>query len=907
MTRQVHITSGLRGSSGQARPPANPIRVLTTKLHPPAPPPDMVARSRVVEQLDVGRSYPLTLVAAPAGCGKSVAIRSWLEACDWSHAWISLDQDDGDLRQFVGYLVAALQQNDEARFQPTILNLRSEAPPSASSLARTFANDLDQSLAPVVVVLDDYHRLDAASSVHEFIDTLLEHPPIALHLVIAARRDPPLQLLKLRARGQVAELRTRELMFNAEESAKLAERVTGRSLAVEQVDQLQRALDGWPAGVRLFGLALRRTTDTERVLETVGDLNGQVHGYLANEILTPLPATTRDWLRMASLLDRFCAELCETVCAPSIDGPAGGQSFIETILREELFVVPLDTSGKWFRFHHVLQDTLRAQLFELFDETADIRPMYLRASEWFEGHGFTAEAIDYALRSGDGAHAAGIVQRQYRQQFDSGLWHVVAGWLALLPESEIRNRPDLMVAEGWVAVDRRDAGRVAAVVERMEMEEELGELSRDLEIFRGFLCWIDGDLEGALTHTDSLLQLPATPRITDGLGLLLYSAVMTLSGRHVEAVDALGPVFDHPGGSEGFRAQVVVALTSAEMITGRYPQVLAHAGRLKSLPVEARARILGLTGISRYYMNDLTGALEDLSEAVEHRVLLPREAAVDSMSALIMVHELLGDAHQADRVSSLLVEYGRQSADSRWQLIAQSIRVRLALLRGDMPVAVTWAAATQMSVSAAELFVLMEAAPLTLARALVQSSARGAHLRARTLLERIEAQSSGYHHGAQLIDCQLLTALLSYHEGSRAVAQKLLSDALALARDGNVLRPFLEAGMPVIELLKEVSADQPHFEFACRIVNAHEASTDRRFQPAESGIDLIEPLTNRELDTLELLPMRLSNKEIAERLFVSQETVKTHLKGIYQKLGVSNRHDAADLADRILAHARASG
>lgn len=486
---------------------------------------------------------------------------------------------------------------------------------------------------------------------------------------------------------------------------------------------------------------------------------------------------------------------------------------------------------------------------------------------------------------------------------------MVAGWLALLPESAIAQQPELLVADGWVAVDRRDPDRVRAVVDLLNTVRDggIGELDRDLDIFRGFLCWIAGDLERALEYANPLLQLPAAPRITDGLGLLLYGAVMALSGRHREAVDALEPVFQHPGGSEGFRTQVIVALTSAEMLAGRYPHVLAQARRLKSPSLEARARVLGHTGIARYYMNDLSGALDDLSEAVEHRVLLPPEAAVDAMSALAVVCELLRDPRRADHAIRLLAEYGRESRDPRWQLIAESTRIRLALLRGELSTAEEWAASMQMAVSADELFVLMEAAPLTLVRALLASSTGEALSRAGTMLERVEAQSSRFHHGAQMIDCRLLSALLHAREGRLKKARESLSDALALAHGGNVLRPFLEAGTPVMELLRQVPDVHPHFEFASRVVNAHEPSPERDEPQVEPDIELIEPLTKRELDTLELLPMRLSNKEIAARLFVSQETVKTHLKGIYQKLGVSNRHDAADLAGRILNRARATG
>ena len=377
------------------------VPLIRTKLYRPSVPLDVVGRDRLFQLMGRAFEVPLTLVSAPAGYGKSVLVAQWAEHCEHPVAWLSLDEDESDLRLFLQYLVAAVHTVAEGACRATEELLQATELPPPSVLAGHLLNDFEALGQPLAIVLDDYHRIQISSPVHDLIGRLLEHPPSSVCLVLVTRRDPPLPFMSLLAGNQVAEVRLEDLRFTGGETAEFLSATAEAELAIsdEALANLQQQVEGWAAGLRLVILALRHAVDPESLL---GGLRGglpQTRAYLFREALSGLSPEDRDWLLRSSILDRFCAPLLEAVCCP--DGASAhpeltGRKFLDLIQRNNLFTVALDTEGEWFRYHHLFQDLLQRQLRET-SSSEDIASLHLRAAEWFESEGLIDEALKHTL------------------------------------------------------------------------------------------------------------------------------------------------------------------------------------------------------------------------------------------------------------------------------------------------------------------------------------------------------------------------------------------------------------------------------------------------------------------------------------------------------------------------------
>ena len=452
-----------------------PTTVLATKLFAPARRPLLVARPRLIERLDAalepGRK--LSLISAPAGFGKTTLISDWIERSVLRQpstrvAWLSLDDGDNDLPRLLTHVVAALQAID-ADIGSEALDLLGIAPALRVEAALTaLINDVARTAGPSVLVLDDYHVIDAAS-VHEAMTFLLDHLPPQLHVVITSRADPPLPLSRLRARDELVEVRATDLRFTPGEATSFLNQVMGLGLSALDVDALETRTEGWIAGLQLVALSLRGRAD---VSGFIGEFTGShrlVLDYLVDEVLHQQPPSVREFLLHTAVLDRLAGSLCDAVT-----GRADGSAMLESLERANLFVVPLDEYRAWFRYHHLFADALRARI--LSEEPDQVPVLHRRASDWYEQHGLIEDAVRHALAGGDLERAAHLMElalpdlRRNRQ--DSTL----LGWLDALPDDVVRRSAVLSVFRGWMLMV---AGDLDAVEDRLDDAERALAARRD--------------------------------------------------------------------------------------------------------------------------------------------------------------------------------------------------------------------------------------------------------------------------------------------------------------------------------------------------------------------------------------------------------------------------------------------
>ncbi|MFP5416938.1 MAG: helix-turn-helix transcriptional regulator, partial [Actinomycetes bacterium] len=491
--------------------------VLGTKLHAPVTRRTVVARPRLTERLrlDPGSMPKLVLVAAPAGFGKTTLLAQSLSVAglptttDTCVAWLSLDAADGDLRRFLTHLVAAVRTVDPAWGADAMLLVQSGPELAPDAVLTSLLNDVDASGQPLVVALDDYHVIDEPA-VHEAITFLLDHLPARVTVAIATRADPPLPLSRLRARGELLELRAADLRFNSGESETFLNQAMGLDLAPDDVAALASRTEGWAAGLQLAALSARQHAgDPAAVARFVQDFTGSsrfVLDYLVDEVLGAQPDDVRAFLLQTSVLEQLTGPLCD-----ALTGRTDGRRVLEELERANLFVVALDDQRDWFRYHHLFADALRAQL--VHGSPNRVAGLHLAAARWYADRGLLADAIPHALNSADGELAADLVEMALPDLRRDRQDRLMRRWLRALPESALRRRPSLAIAMAWVLLSDGRLDDVESWLDAAETgpprgpEEALRELPAMAEVYRASVSQARGDVAGTLAHARRALDL----------------------------------------------------------------------------------------------------------------------------------------------------------------------------------------------------------------------------------------------------------------------------------------------------------------------------------------------------------------------------------------------------------------
>ncbi len=907
-----------------------PLRL--TKLHSPKIPEDEVPRKILLEQLDREKVHPLILVSAPAGYGKSILIGSWLEHCDWPSVWFSLEPDDSNLRQFLRYFIIAVRGNFASACEKSLELVEAPSLPSVETLTTTLANDLDAIDQPFILVLDDFHHIDSNSQVNSLLQKLLDVPPIPLHLVIITRRDPPLALNTLRASGQMTDIRMTELRFSQAEVRMLIEKSLNISMSDDVIANLENALEGWAVGLRLVILASRQM---EKPAEFLRGLRGgvqQTQEYLVQEVVQKQSPFLQDWLLKSAVFDRFSLSLCEKVLGESVQvnanneqtGMMDGEKFINSLIQENLFIIPLDGQGTWFRYHHLFQKLMENEMRQRFS-AGEIAELHLKVSAWFEQQGNIDEAIQHALKAGDTMHAAQIVEKHYHEALNQDAWFVLDNWLEKLPADVRSQRPGLLLVKAATALFRQQLPQLLQAIELLEsicMDHAVNDEAQvEMDFYNACLHFWDGSITQSEVEFESILQRFSDKQIilhAEALGYLGFSRLM--NGKQALAIEGLNTQIlkaEHL-----VMVRLIGSLCQVELLAGDLHQLRFNASRMREQASHGSNHYLDLwnqyfQGIVMLHDMQLEEATGHLEAVVEHRYHMDARAAIDAMAGLALTQQMLQQPQSATATVQQMLQFAVELNDPEQMHIAQSCEARINLLQGNVTKAFVWVQSVMqpsVSVNVFSLFTWLEVPEITQVRVLIMEGSADSLRQAIVMLEQMKALSESFHLNCQVIEITLLQALAYDKQGMSDRVFTLFAEAVARAETGGWLRPFAEI-MHTSDLPQRFVQTKGDTPFLQRIMAV---SGQANPMPGESpdgavlpGLEsvaktngLLEPLTNRELDILELLTKHLQNKEIASHLFVSVETVKTHLKHLYQKLGVNNRREAATVADEILRKSR---
>ena len=905
--------------------PAAPIGaapLIAAKLLAPPPRAGLVARPALLAQLDACRESALTILSAPAGYGKTTLLAAWLaeragpqpsalSPQPFTVAWLALDADDAEPARFWAYVLAALRRALPGLPGDLAAPLRAPQP-NLSAAVTALANALAALPAEVVLVLDDYHTITSLE-VHRSLAALLERRPPGLHLMLAGRADPPLPLARLRAQGLVSTLRAADLRFSRDEAAAFLTGTMGLALDAEAVAALEGYTEGWPAGLQLAALWLRDHPEAaEGGLAALAAEDRYLVEFLAEEVLQRQSPELQRFLLDTALLDRLCPELCDYVTAdarrPGDEGPPvilrPSAAILEELERRNLFVVPLDAGRAWYRYHNLFADTLRRQLGRQLGQAAVAR-LHRRAAGWFaaastEDASLLAEAQRHAAAGRAYDLAADLILPRVDQLAAAGQIGQLIAWLAALPEEALAARPALALRYAWVLFlhGRQDeAARWLEIGEGgLAQAPDPEPLTAALpEAIRAAMATTRHDAAATLAHVArAAALLPPDEPVWSSTLAIARGLAHHLRGEAREAAAALGraaALAEHTGDRYG---RMISCWHLAQVRLGQARLAEAARAFRRIAPDDDETyggyRDVGLARVA-YDRDDLPAA-----RALAAAGLQALEAAAGQPRVIIFAQALLARlARAAGDPDAALAWLDAGEALARRLELAEdlaalaALRAELAVADGDLQAAEEWAAAAGLDPAAPDA--RREAELLTLARALIARGRDGEALRiAGALLAPAEAQG----RGRSVVECELVRALALAASGQTPSARAAVATALAIAGPEGLARPFRDAGPAIAELVESLRADPRAADPATPLARGLAALAVGRPGPTLRAPDPdpetpYEALSERELRVLALIAADCSNQEIASALIVSVNTVKTHIKRIYEKLQVNSR------------------
>ncbi len=910
---------------------ANPL--VETKLYLPQLRRSLVARPRLSGRLSRGSDARLTLISAPAGFGKTTVLTAWLAAAATESravAWLSLDERDHQPGTFWTYVITALQTAVPGVGASVLPLLQAAQPPIESVLAAVL-NELSTVPNDVDLVLDDYHFVDGPD-VRDGMVFLLEHLPPRVHIVISTRADPLLPLARLRARGELVEVRAADLRFTADEVAAYLNDVIGLDLSPQDIAALEGRTEGWIAALQLAALSMQGLDDIGGFIAGFAGDDRYIVDYLVEEVLQRQTGLVRTFLLRTCLLDRLSGPLCDAVT-----GEPGGRAALEALDRANLFVVPLDNSRHWYRYHHLFADMLQAHLQD--ERPDEITGLHRRASQWYDQDGQPLLAVRHALAAGDVERAADLVELAISALQRNRQEATIRGWLDVIPDETVRMRPVLAVgligalmagnefdgvkerlqdAERWLEPATHDRGGPEATEGLVVVDEaELPRLRGTIEMYRAALALVGGDAPATLRHAQLAIDCAADDDDLTRAGASAISGLAfwgrgDLDAAHreysacVERLRRAGHISDVLGCS--------ITLADIRITQGRlcdalrtFEQALQLAGR------EAQTVLRG-TADMYVGMSQIACARGDLAAATQH-LLRSQELGEHTglpqnpyrwRVAMARIRESQGDLAGA---LTLVDEAQRVYLGDFLPNVrpVPALRARLLAAQGNVGESLGWAREQDLSVDD-NLTYIRECEHITLATVLLAQGttdgAKGSLTEAARLLQRLLSDADAGGRTGSVIEILVLQALTHHAGGDTQGALAPLERALTLAEPEGYLQVFVGAGPPMTSLLMAVTRQRAGWDYVRRLLAACAAGGDNAptttlGDQVRRGPGLIDPLSERELDVLRLLATDLDGPDIARRLFVSVNTMRTHTKGIYAKLGVNNRRAAIRRAEEL--------
>ncbi|MEH6593249.1 MAG: LuxR C-terminal-related transcriptional regulator [Halioglobus sp.] len=883
-------------------------QILSTKLYRPPVTADYTPRNALETRLEAGIELPLTLVCAPAGYGKSTTVSRWLETCSLNSAWLSLDTSDSDLRNFLTYVISAVQTIDADSCRQTQYTLAADRLPEVAAITICLSNDFEALKERLVLVLDDFHRI-SDPSVHSILDSLLAHPLHNLHLVIVSRRDPLLSLATLRARHLLNEIRMLDLKFSDEETGTFVRASTNQPITTRLITELQNKTEGWPVGLRLATLALQGQQNVDEFLSRFGADTRPLQEYLIHEVLYSLSPEVRDRLVYTAILDRFNASLCEFVWDSELSAlpvPQEGRKFIDNLVNTGIFCIALDEGSEWYRFHHLFQSLLGQQLLESVG-AEKVSKLHQRASHWFFEHHYFEDAIHHALAAGDHELAIEVIGQARHDLLNTDQWYRLQAWLKSFSPQIIQQQPHLLLSQCWLDLFltyRLDllplnVERVATLLKDSDPNApKLEQLKAELMCLQAVVAYTTS--EGNRCVTLAQLSLRGSPIIQECVRSTAYW-IQIMAQQMQGKVNHAEKLAWHTLGSGELRTPAGRARVWTGMAFNAWCEADTqkfHEAATQLNKLSAEHEMLSATASSRYFLglihyesNKLSDANREFEVIASHPDRYSAARVVDCMILLCLSHQALGNNQLARDYLKQVSTYVLEHSAGLFLGLIQALRAEIDLRQGNIASANQWA--NTYTLPPHHNMHRYYQAEFVAAKIHLAADTPESRSAAGKVLDYLHDLVGKVHHKRFLIDVLVLKSWRAYLESDEALAVALLGEAFELGKPGRLIRPFVDLVPEMISLLNRLDLDAEGLEYLGAILAALPRTDGGALADKPS---LPEVLSQRELEILELLAKGQSNKAIAEKLFISMGTVKRHAHNIFNKLGVKDRRSAVSKA-----------
>jgi LuxR family maltose regulon positive regulatory protein len=886
--------------------------ILKTKLHIPTSRAEVVTRPDLQSRLENVTLPGFTLVSAPAGFGKTTLLSTWSETASRPVAWVSLDESDNDPVQFLTYLSAALMTVHPEVGDDAIAALESPQPPAIDALLALIINDIADFDGPLTLVLDDYHLI-TSETVHQAVSLAIERLPANMHLVVATRLDPPFPLGRLRASGRMTEFRARDLRFSLEETCTFLRDMMDLELTETELERLDARTEGWVAGVQMAALSMQGKQDFTAFMDGFEGSNRYILDYLVEEVLEQQPRELQQFLMQTSILRKMNGELCDY-----LTGEKGGRETLHRLEDANLFLIALDDKREWYRYHHLFSGLLSHRLSK--DSPDLVRESHIRASSWNENHGYLLEAMHHAQASGDVRLIIDLLEANALDLIYRGANQTLSRWLGELPRDEVASRPQLSLAQAWAAVFNGDMKATERFLDQAQsalaLQKSPGKLARSetegqIESIHAYLAWFRADVSCAREHSVKALQLlPQKESFTRAWVMQVYGAMLRSTGRLEESSTPLleAVQMSRRLGSLHLMLDTVWELTVLEYLQGKLHSVNKRCdetfAQLQGDRQYARRRLPALSYIhGRKAMtllewNEQPAALEHARKGAD---LAQRWGMVDAIvqcnSILARVLRAQGDFEGS--LEALALAKQASGSISKWYVqMLEAHEAITYLATGSLPAVKQWidrcGIETHGDVEFPRDFEYRVLARLLLGYAALEGSPPSRDL--LSLLEKLETMYERNGAVTPLLETLIMKAIVLDLQGEFEPGTQTIDRALNLGQPEGFIGTFLMFSNHLRRMLARQPESGVPSPYRSAILAAINPTAYRPKAVSGSAPVLIEPLSDRELDVLRYLNSSLTSSEIADELYIAVSTVRSHIKSIYQKLGVHRRMEAVERA-----------
>jgi LuxR family maltose regulon positive regulatory protein len=863
-----------------------------------------VPRLDLVDRIEAGLEKKLTLISAAAGTGKTTLVYQWVRQSRLPVAWFSLDEGDNQPGRFIHYMIAALRSAQPAIGAGVEAFLQTQGSIDAQQLlSSAVVIPLAQASTRLVLVLDDYHLIEE-DAIHRLVDWLLAHLPVSMHILITSRHDPPLHLARLRVRNELNELRTEDLRFKEQEAAVFYNHIMQLELRREDITRLETRTEGWAAAIQLAALSLQGHSDRQGFINTLTGDQRWFADYLTQEVLERQPTQVRDFLLNTSVLQRLCGSLCDAVTERE-----DSQGILESLEQVNLFMVPLDDRRQWYRYHHLFGELLRRLLEQ--EKPGQVPLLHHRASVWYEQHGLIHEAIDHARQAEAMDWLVVLVERWGETFLQRSEMDTIRTWLAALPPHLFEQRPMLAILDGWRAVLDGAFPQIQMSLQRGQralqhaphFNEQRTRLQGHLNAIAAFAVILKGNpREGIVLAEQALAQLPADDYLVRTPLMLSVGTSYSMIGDLDKSLAAL-----HEAQLAGIRSNSFFAVIGAMSSKGEVYRVKGQLqdglqicqAAMELAEQEDCKLALGYTHLTRgriyFDRYELGQACHEMAQAIELLHLLGDIPCLAMSWALMaQIDVALGDPAKAVNTLTKAAVWAKKSDWS--EDIQAELRAHLATaeLHNQAPKAAEkWLRNHRFLTNVNPTALRHQSHLAAIKLAIYEHRYEGL----LDTLNRLLTGAENENRMGQALEWRVLQVVVLTATDQKVAATRQLEHIAKLAKTEWFYRPFAEYGRVLKPFLDTVT-DQEAREFLERLQPSASPTTNA-IKPsaiAVNPLETSESISARELEVLNLVAQGFSNQAIADQLFVTLGTVKTHLHNILAKLAVRNRTEAVHRA-----------